>query len=925
MVELRNPRTTAASSAVRQRGLALRTPRVVRGRVRERQRLAAVLDVAAGTGRGAVVSVAGKAGIGKTTVLAELRAVAADKGFTVVGVGSDDELRPDAFAALLTGGRPPGEGDLGTMLDGRLARGPVLVTVDGLQWSHAVAARTLEVLAARAAHRPLVCVVAQRSGVDRPYLDQWRGYLDEHAEAVRIELPRLSDEEVAALVGDLLGASPDSDLAMLAGCARGIPATVVELVGAVTDEGMRKGEPDLARITGLMASETFGPLPHGGVELPRRLAEVLRRGLDGLSDETRQVLDVAAVLGRTFLPDDLAKMLDQPFATLLPAFREAVGSEVLESAEQGMRFRNALLWHVLLQDMPDAVRGALHRQAATMVVARGGSVVDSARHAARGALYGDEPTIGLLRDAAGEALRSAPRVAAELALRGLELLPPGHDACLPLTEIAVEACARSGPVSRAVRLAEDALTGSLPEAAKTALRYWLFTALTLEGRHFDAGRVAEFLLSDPETPAGLRHSLAVNQAHVTVLCRDQPLPECRGAAEDDFPVLAAMRSRREGRLTEALAMCRKAVTDEHAGHVIGWIWHPLIALAEVLTDLEDLDGAPAVIDEVAGHVDDALAAVPRILRARVELAAGRTANAVSEAMAGLRIARDTGTRLYLHEALYVLTTVVVRGDASQVRKEDPLVTWARAESASGSSLPLAWVEARLAGAHGDPSAAHAVLEKVVCCEHQRRELFIGSSGAAAWTVRAALADDRPDWAAAAVASAEVLAAANPGVRAVAAAAAHARGLLDGDPAALTAAAEGFPGPWERASAAEDLGRALLDSDRESAVRWLERSVALYQEVLAEPDAARIRSVLRAAGVVRRHWQQRGTGESTGAAALTDTERKVAGLVATGLTNQQVARRMFISHHTVAFHLRKVFRKLDVTSRVELARQFHPSL
>jgi DNA-binding CsgD family transcriptional regulator len=41
------------------------------------------------------------------------------------------------------------------------------------------------------------------------------------------------------------------------------------------------------------------------------------------------------------------------------------------------------------------------------------------------------------------------------------------------------------------------------------------------------------------------------------------------------------------------------------------------------------------------------------------------------------------------------------------------------------------------------------------------------------------------------------------------------------------------------------------------------------------------------------------------------------LVAEGLTNRQVAERMFLSRHTVDFHLRQVFRKLGINSRVEL--------
>ncbi|TCC08415.1 helix-turn-helix transcriptional regulator [Kribbella soli] len=54
-------------------------------------------------------------------------------------------------------------------------------------------------------------------------------------------------------------------------------------------------------------------------------------------------------------------------------------------------------------------------------------------------------------------------------------------------------------------------------------------------------------------------------------------------------------------------------------------------------------------------------------------------------------------------------------------------------------------------------------------------------------------------------------------------------------------------------------------------------------------------------------------------ALTGTERTVAELVAQGLTNREVAARIFLSPHTVSFHLRKVYRKLGIRSRVDLTR------
>jgi DNA-binding CsgD family transcriptional regulator len=108
-------------------------------------------------------------------------------------------------------------------------------------------------------------------------------------------------------------------------------------------------------------------------------------------------------------------------------------------------------------------------------------------------------------------------------------------------------------------------------------------------------------------------------------------------------------------------------------------------------------------------------------------------------------------------------------------------------------------------------------------------------------------------------------------------------------------------------------------DRHGALAELDQAMAAYQQAGAVIDAGRVRSRLRSLGVRRRHWRQavRPVG---GWESLTETERSVADLVAQGLTNRQVAGRMFLSPHTIDFHLRQIFRKLDIGSRVELTRQ-----
>jgi DNA-binding CsgD family transcriptional regulator len=66
-------------------------------------------------------------------------------------------------------------------------------------------------------------------------------------------------------------------------------------------------------------------------------------------------------------------------------------------------------------------------------------------------------------------------------------------------------------------------------------------------------------------------------------------------------------------------------------------------------------------------------------------------------------------------------------------------------------------------------------------------------------------------------------------------------------------------------------------------------------------------------------EQAGEPAGLGWASLTRTERSVAGVVAQGATNREAAARLFLSPHTVDFHLRQIFRKLGIGSRVELAR------
>ena len=153
-------------------------------------------------------------------------------------------------------------------------------------------------------------------------------------------------------------------------------------------------------------------------------------------------------------------------------------------------------------------------------------------------------------------------------------------------------------------------------------------------------------------------------------------------------------------------------------------------------------------------------------------------------------------------------------------------------------------------------------------------------------------------------------------------AAHARGLRDGDAAEVGRAVRLFASSPRRlamASAVEDLGR-LLVRDRQTAegISQLNEALERYARMGAAWDVTRVRGRLRQLGVRRNLAPAR---PAAGWAGLTDSELAVVRLVAAGQTNRQIAAQLSLSPNTISSHLRRVFAKLGISSRVELVRLF----
>jgi DNA-binding CsgD family transcriptional regulator len=138
--------------------------------------------------------------------------------------------------------------------------------------------------------------------------------------------------------------------------------------------------------------------------------------------------------------------------------------------------------------------------------------------------------------------------------------------------------------------------------------------------------------------------------------------------------------------------------------------------------------------------------------------------------------------------------------------------------------------------------------------------------------------------------------------------------------AAAAALESVGAIFDAAHARELAGRALARAgDRERATSELEHAAAAFDSFgsLRYRNQAE-RELRKLGGHVHRRTRP-GTSDGRGVTALTARELEVARLVVGRKTNPQIAAELFLSQKTVESHLRNIFRKIDVSSRVDLAR------
>jgi DNA-binding NarL/FixJ family response regulator len=912
--------------------------------------------------RGAVIAFSGEGGIGKSRLLDELGARAAARGHLVLsgraselerelpfGVWEDalaehaeflgvdrlerlvGEQLPELAAVLpALGSIPAGLQDeryrthraVRALLEAIAQRQAIVVALDDLQWADDASLELVAHLLRRPPRGRVALALAFRPAPVRPLLATALATAERDGSVIEHPLGALSFADAEALLG------------------AEVPAPVR---GEIYEAG--GGNPfflqQLARQHAAGRSVAAEP-SSGGV--PRAVARALEQEIAALSEDGRRLAQGAAVAGD---PVDLdlamsAAALDEEHA--LAALDELLAGALLTGTDipRRYRFRHPLVRLAIYDSAAEGWRIAAHRRAADALAERGGSLAARALHLERCARPGDDEALEVLVEAGRHAAARAPATAADRFAAALRLLPETAEAAPKRLELLVglaQALAATGRLEQALAALGDGLALVGPELAPVRARLVAGCAMceNLLGRHAAAH-------------ARLLGALDEIGDHGSFAAADLEVELAADALYDTDYAGAVDWAQRARAAAEGIGM-PSFIAVATAIECFGAIGQGRIAEAQRLREdaaarLDALDdGALAGRLDAAyylgygeffcEHYEDAIRhfrrgiAVSRasgqgqfVTPMTVGLAytlevRGRLAEAAEHADAAVEAARLLGNDQMLCFALTSDAWVsAVRGDLSRSRTsgaEAMTLIDRLDESVLSRSTRVTVASAQLEA--GEPESCLSAMNAAGA-----PELADVEPGRRAWLyailARAELALGRPAAARTWVERGEADVA-GLGLRYAEASVVCARAQLDGDLESALRAAElaDAAGAVIQAARARTLAGTLAPDD--VAVPLLERAeseLGGFGALRLRDEAAR---ELRRRGVKTGARRRRAPG-GDGLAGLSGREREVADLVALGRTNKEIAAELFLSEKTVESHMSRLFGKLGVRSRAEVA-------
>jgi DNA-binding CsgD family transcriptional regulator len=887
----------------------------------------------------------GEAGIGKTALWKDVLSIAAGRGWRVLssrpttaetslafaGLG---DLLSDALDEALPALPPPQARALeiallrveaeGTPADRRAlslgvlsvvrslaAAGPIVLAVDDVWLLDRPTRAVLEFVIRRLDREALGVLVATRRPLDEDDPLNLRRNLAEDR-VRRLRVGPIAVEHVAELLRTRLNASlSHSTIDRLHERSGGNPLFALEMGRALLRLGAR-----------LLPGE---PLP-----VPVSLRDLVRDRLTSLPTRVSRALLITSALSQPTVAIVGAALGSTMGASV--SLDEAIDGGVIELEDERLRFTHPLLGSVIYSDAPLDRRRRLHRRLAELVR----DPEERAKHLALATDGPDAEVASALDEAARRARdRGAPDAAAELSDLARRLTPPEDVA--DQNRRGME-CARyrfeAGDTGRARQLLEE-VVGFLPPGRDRAVALRLLGTIRWYDNREEAGRLFEEAFQEAGDEPAIRLAIERDVAWMHLLAGDAPAAEQHArsalllAEQLDDPVMLAEALTAVGFLRgvrgdpEGLAVLERAAHIEERAEVPGLFRHPVLLLGILLKWADRFDDARTRFGDRHRHAVERgdESSLPFVLYhlSELECWAGDWALAERYANESFELSVRTGQAPIRAASLYAKALVDSRIgllDEARVEAEEGLALAREAGDAVRTMqnlhvlgfIDLCLADHRNAGEHlrevdqmsetmgmRDPGAIRFRADEIESLIGQGK--LDDARAVLEWLEERSRALGRA-WGLAV--------------------AARSRGLMDAAAGDLTSALEAMDLALQHHESVPDpfeLGRTLLAKgatqrrvkQKAAARATLGRSLEIFERLGSPLWSDRVRAELARIG-----------GRAPAPLDLTPTEERVAELVSAGHTNQETAELLFMSVRTVEVNLTRIYRKLGIRSRTELA-------
>ena len=827
------------------------------------------------------------------------------------------------------------------MLEALASRKPLVLALDDLHWADEASLELLSHLVRRRPRAPVLIALAYRDREASERLTAVMADAAREGEIERLRLGPLNDVDSLALLGGDLTEGAAGRLYRESG---GNPFYLEQLARAAPlGSGVPADTPD-EELPATWAAE-----------VPVAVLAAIDGEVAALGDTAATLLRGAAVCGEAFEPDLAAASAGLEAGQTLDALDRLVARDLVRQTQvpRLFAFRHPIVRRAVYEGAPSGWRLAAHERADAALAARGATALQRARHVECWAPPGNGEAIAVLTAAGHSAAPRAPAAAAHWFAAALRLIPENDAiaqlgvlvpsamalasagrfeealtalrqllAALPadqrdLRARAVAACSRIEHVLGRHGEAHHLLTGALEELPDRSSPEATALKLELSADAFFSGRFGEMRpwLEEALADADLRADRATQAAATGLMGSASYLNDQVGEAREWYDRADQLT----GRITD----------DELSRHLLSHTWSATgLVFLERFKAARRLTQRAIALAESSGQAQ--IPALVRIVDGLALIWTGQLDAADQQLDASIEASRLSGNRQAHSWALWVRSFgAILSGDLrTAIQLGERGVEVAGPDADPVSKLGGAYL-ARARFERGDPAEA---------CRDQLLSALGGPDlppverafkahfyeALAQMELAAGKTDASQEWverAEAAASGLEIGGRDCDALRARAslelargdAAAAAEHGL-----AAIEAARRGGV-PIEEARARIVAGRALGETDPVRATAELEEALKSLEALGSMGYRDEAAAQLRKLGRRVRRPTRRGSADS-GVEALSGRELEIASLVSEGKTNKEIAGSLFLSEKTIESHLSRIFTKLGVAKRAQVARE-----